>query len=148
MGVLHCKMRAILVLILDFTTAFWTVCVYVCVCVSVGWGSCIAVSGASTLRDVNFVIRSGQLSGCCVMYTLNALLKFMEIIVVKFIFGNDGIGWDGWVWIGLWNWNVGYEKLNSVNFLCENNVIIELIRSPLFSLFWTVETVKYYLDWW
>ena len=46
-------------------------------CVGGGWGSCIAVSGASTLRDVNFVIRSGQLSGCCV--TLNALLKFMEI---------------------------------------------------------------------
>lgn len=68
-----------------------------CVCGG-GWGSCIAVSGASTLRDVNFVIRSGQLSGCCV--TLNALLKFMEIIVVLNLFLGT-MGYDGWVWIEL-----------------------------------------------
>lgn len=60
-------------------------------------GSCIAVSGASTLHDVNFVIRSGQLSGCC-----NSECTFE-------IYGNNSREiyfwerWDRmvWVWIGL-----------------------------------------------
>ena len=103
----------------------------VCVCGG-GWDSCIAVSGASTLRDVNFVIRSGQLSGCCV--TLNALLKFMEIIVVLNLFLGT-MGYDGWVWIGLWNSNI--EKYIKIN--------INMIRITLLSLFF-IENIKYYLD--
>lgn len=37
------------------------------------------------------------------------------------------------------------KNYGSVNFLCENNRIIELIGSPLLFLFF-IESIKYYLD--
>lgn len=133
MGVLHCKMRAILVLILDFTTAFWTVCV------------CVFVCGMRQLYRGKWCFNSARRKLCDTFGTVEWMLCNVYSECTFEIYGNNSREiyfwkrWDRMGWLGLdrvmklecWVWEIKFRKFS----VWKYNIIIELIRSSLFSLF-------------